>query len=150
MTRWITLLLASFIFTVNAAQLSFVSNGITIKTLSDRDFSEFPQTEIATELPWIEGVTSFTGVQVADIFNHMKTPIPESITLVALNDYQIEVAVEDIKNYQPIIANRKNGQIMPVRDKGPFWLIFPLTDYPEINNTDYHAKMIWQLKEIRY
>lgn len=150
MTRWFTFLLVLFAFSVNSAQLSLVSNGITTNTLSDQDLSEFPQTEIATELPWLEGVTSFTGVQVSDIFEHIKMPIPKTMTFVALNDYQIEVVVEDIENYQPIIANRKNGKIMTVRDKGPFWLIFPLSQYPEINNTDYHAKMIWQLKEIRY
>lgn len=150
MTRWITFLLVLFAFNVNSAQLSLVSNGITTNTLSDQDLSEFPQTEIATELPWLEGVTSFSGVQVAAIFEHMKIPIPKTMTFVALNDYQVEVVVEDIENYQPIIANRKNGNIMTVRDKGPFWLIFPLSQYPEINNTDYHAKMIWQLKEIRY
>ncbi|GAL28475.1 hypothetical protein JCM19239_1551 [Vibrio variabilis] len=39
---------------------------------------------------------------------------------------------------------------MSIRDKGPYWVIFPLSQYPEIDNTDYHSMMIWQLKEVRY
>ncbi|GMQ48943.1 hypothetical protein [Vibrio sp. 10N] len=150
MAKWISLLLTMMVFSVNSAQLEFIKNGITDKTLSDQDLLELPQTEIATELPWIDGVSRFSGVQLTDIFNHIKTPIPKTMTFVALNNYQVEVEIQDIEKYQPIIANRKNGEMMSVRDKGPFWVIFPLSEYPEIDNTDYHAKMIWQLKEVRY
>lgn len=150
MSKWISLVLPLMIFTANSAQLDFIKNGILDKTLSDNELLELPQAEITTELPWIDGMTQFSGVQITDIFDHLETPTPENITFVALNNYQIEIAINDIEKYQPIIASRKNGKTMSVRDKGPFWVIFPLSEYPEINNTDYHAKMIWQLKEVRY
>ncbi|CAK2335628.1 hypothetical protein VCRA2119O147_300047 [Vibrio crassostreae] len=37
---------------------------------------------------------------------------------------------------------------MSVRDKGPYWLIYPLSSTPDIDNTDFHAKMIWQIRDI--
>jgi hypothetical protein len=70
------------------------------------------------------------------------------VTLVALNDYKISVPNEDFKKYKPIIAIKQDGEFMSVRDKGPFWLIYPLSSKPDINNTDFHAKMIWQIRDI--
>ncbi|OZT82421.1 oxidoreductase, partial [Vibrio sp. 03_296] len=36
-----------------------------------------------------------------------------------------------------------------VRDKGPFWLIYPQSSFPkELNIERYHSQMVWQLKQI--
>lgn len=139
-----------FISTAVAAELTLKSGGVLLKTYSDSDFSSMPQATINTELPWLEGNNEFTGVSVEDFFSQTSTPIPELITFIALNDYKVSIRLEDIQRYRPIIANRKNGEKMSIRDKGPFWVIFPLSEYPEIDNTDYHSMMIWQLKEVRY
>jgi len=37
---------------------------------------------------------------------------------------------------------------MPVRKKGPMWVVFPWSDHPEIANEVYYARSIWQLKRI--
>jgi hypothetical protein len=37
---------------------------------------------------------------------------------------------------------------MPVRDKGPLWVIYPLDDHPEIDGQETHAKMIWQVRRL--
>ncbi|GAL17975.1 hypothetical protein JCM19235_6528 [Vibrio maritimus] len=133
-----------------ASDLTLKSGGVVLKTYTDNDLSSMPQATINTELPWLNGENQFTGVKLEDLFAQSNTPLPELITFIALNDYKVSIRLEDIKQYQPIIANRKNGERMSIRDKGPYWVIFPLSQYPEIDNTDYHAMMIWQLKEVRY
>ncbi|MDF5484596.1 oxidoreductase, partial [Vibrio parahaemolyticus] len=36
-----------------------------------------------------------------------------------------------------------------VRNKGPFWVIYPLNFYSELNYNKYHAHMVWQVNEIK-
>ncbi|MDA0151422.1 hypothetical protein OH460_03780 [Vibrio sp. Makdt] len=107
-----------------------------------------PQTEIKTVLPWAEGESVYSGVTLQAILETMDLSISPLVTIVALNDYKVAVPKEDFDDYQPIIAIKQNGEFMSVRDKGPYWLIYPLSSQPDINNTDFHAKMIWQIRDI--
>ncbi|OED74851.1 hypothetical protein A143_01120 [Vibrio splendidus ZS-139] len=107
-----------------------------------------PQKEITTTLPWVEGLTVYSGVTLQTVLKNMDLPISSRVTFVALNDYKIAVPKEDFDTYEPIIAIKKNGEFMSVREKGPFWLIYPLSANPETNTPDFHAKMIWQIRDI--
>ncbi|MDA0106601.1 hypothetical protein OH456_00510 [Vibrio sp. La 4.2.2] len=133
-----------------ASDLTIKSEGVTFKTYTDEDLANMPQTSIKTELPWLEGENHFTGVSLIELFSQANAQLPDMVTFVALNDYKVTISLKDIQAYNPIVANRKNGGKMSVRDKGPFWVIFPISQFPEINTTDYHAMMIWQLKEVSY
>ena len=48
----------------------------------------------------------------------------------------------------PIVATRMDSQPMSVRDRGPFWLMLPLSDRPELDEQEFHRFMIWQLEAI--
>ena len=47
-----------------------------------------------------------------------------------------------------LIAFAQNGRPMPVRERGPLWVIYPLDSYSELQNPVFHARMIWQLRRI--
>mgnify|MGYP002138113442 CR=1 FL=1 len=47
-----------------------------------------------------------------------------------------------------IIADRRNGALMPIRDKGPLWIIYPLSNQSELDGESTYSKMIWQLKQL--
>ncbi|WP_372308573.1 hypothetical protein [Vibrio splendidus] len=107
-----------------------------------------PQKEITTSLPWLDGELVYSGVALQTVLETKDLPMTSQVTFVALNDYKIAVPKEDFDDYQPIIAIKQNGQFMSVREKGPYWLIYPLSSTPDIDNTDFHAKMIWQIRDI--
>ncbi|WP_427916892.1 hypothetical protein [Vibrio splendidus] len=107
-----------------------------------------PQKEITTSLPWLDGEMVYSGVALQTVLETKDLPMASQVTFVALNDYKIAVPKEDFDDYQPIIAIKQNGQFMSVREKGPYWLIYPLSSTPDIDNTDFHAKMIWQIRDI--
>ena len=107
-----------------------------------------PQQEISTTLPWVDGESVYSGVTLLAVLESMDLPVSAQVTFVALNDYKVAVPKEDFYDYQPIIAIKQNGEFMSVRDKGPYWLIYPLSTRPDIDNTDFHAKMIWQIRDI--
>ncbi|KAA8679785.1 hypothetical protein [Vibrio gigantis] len=116
--------------------------------LSRDQLLSLPQTEITTTLPWVEGLTVYSGVTLQTVLENMDLPISPKVTFVALNDYKIAVPKEDFDTYEPIIAIKKNGEFMSVREKGPYWLIYPLSANPETDTPDFHAKMIWQIRDI--
>ncbi|WP_399692947.1 hypothetical protein [Vibrio sp.] len=107
-----------------------------------------PQQEISTTLPWVDGESVYSGVTLLAVLESMDLPVSAQVTFVALNDYKVAVPKEDFYDYQPIIAIKQNGEFMSVRDKGPYWLTYPLSARPDIDNTDFHAKMIWQIRDI--
>jgi len=48
-----------------------------------------------------------------------------------------------------ILAIKKNGEYIKIREKGPIWMIYPMDDYPELKKdllTQY--KLIWHVRTI--
>ncbi|MDN3702224.1 hypothetical protein ACFFUO_07630 [Vibrio artabrorum] len=107
-----------------------------------------PQKEITTSLPWVEGERVYSGVTLLAVLETINVPISPKVIFVALNDYKVAVPQDDFFDYQPIIAIKQNGKFMSVREKGPYWLIYPISSNPDINNADFYAKMIWQIRDI--
>ncbi|UUM33078.1 hypothetical protein [Vibrio japonicus] len=109
---------------------------------------KFAQTTLKTKLPWFEEEQTFTGIKVTDLLKFYKIEDVTSVSFLALNDYTATTKIEDIYSYEPIIAYEINREKIKVRDKGPYWLIFNLKKYPELDNIDFHAQMVWQINKI--
>jgi hypothetical protein len=106
-----------------------------------------PATTIHTATPWFDGVHALTGVRLADLLRAVGAS-GSKIKAVALNDYMVDIPAADALNDNVIVAYAFDGQEMSVRDKGPLWVIYPLTDRPDINTPETQSKMIWQLKAL--
>ncbi len=37
---------------------------------------------------------------------------------------------------------------MPIRDKGPLWLVYPYDSNPDLNTDKYYSRSVWQIKEL--
>ena len=66
----------------------------------------------------------------------------------ALNDFSVTVPAADAFNYDVILAVLKDGEKMPIRDKGPIWVIYPMDDHAELRDDLYNGRLVWQLKSI--
>lgn len=66
----------------------------------------------------------------------------------ALNDYTVEIPIEDFLNYDVLLATEMNGEEMLVRDKGPIWIVYPRDDFPELQLETINARWVWQLTEL--
>ncbi len=115
--------------------------------LDEKAFEALPFTTVKTETPWTEGMTTFEGVSLKALLD-LAGAQGKTIHAVALNDYAVDVPAADADNPSVIIAYRMNGERMRVRDKGPLWLIYPLSDTPDLRTEETHSKMIWQIKEL--
>lgn len=106
-----------------------------------------PQHEIVTSNPWVDKPHHYKGPKVADLLAALDAK-GKSITLTALNSFQIKVDWETVKRYDPILAWQDDGITMRVRDKGPLWFILPLDQYPELKQSAFTDMMIWQLSAL--
>lgn len=91
--------------------------------------------------------TSFLGVSTQKLLETLNRP-KNSLKVYALNDYWAEIPTNDIDKYNPVFAIKKNGDWMRVRDKGPIWVIYPLTEFDQLDNEVLHSRMIWQANHV--
>lgn len=110
--------------------------------------NKLEETTFSTQLPWIEGEAEFSGFTVSSLLSHLAIDDAFSVSFIALNDYAASVRVSDVHKYQPIVAYKVDDKKMTVRNKGPYWLVYNLSKYPEIDNAAYHSQMVWQIDEI--
>ncbi len=115
--------------------------------LDEKAFEALPFTTVKTETPWTTGMVTFEGVSLKALLD-LAGAKGATVHAVALNDYAVDVPVADGMNPDVIVAYRMNGERMRVRDKGPLWLIYPLSSQPELRNEATNSKMIWQIKEL--
>lgn len=141
----LSMTLSTFAF---SADLTVVGKDNVRYTVTLAQIESLPVESMTTDLPWATSASKFEGVSLQDIIAFLGLSAQDNVTFVALNNYQITIPFSDFERFSPIIAFKNNGQYMSIRSKGPYWLVYPLSRYPELDNTDYHAKMIWQLKEI--
>ncbi|WP_282176382.1 oxidoreductase [Vibrio nereis] len=103
--------------------------------------------EIVTDTPWTNDKTTFIGVSAKEILKMTDTD-QASLKVTALNDYWSTIPYSDIEQYNPIFAVKKNGDVMSIRDKGPVWVIYPLSQFDEMNNEVLHSRMVWQVRSV--
>lgn len=141
--------LASLVaFPLQAALTLQIVSGDKVLVLDRDELETFPQTTIVTETPFYEGLKSFTGPALNRVLNSFGLDDQSQLTLRALNDYEYTGSLEEIMALGAIIATRDDGLPMSVRDRGPFWIMLPLTDRPELNTPEMHRYMVWQLSVI--
>jgi hypothetical protein len=70
------------------------------------------------------------------------------VTVIAWDDYLAEISVSDLTNYPVILATSENGRKLTLEDKGPLFVVFPFTDFPELRNDLYYNKSVWQIRAI--
>ena len=106
-----------------------------------------PQHEVVTSNPWVDKPHKYVGPKLADVPTEVKAN-GKSITLTALNSFQIRINWDKVRQYDPILAWQDDGVTMRVRDKGPLWFILPLDQHPELKRSEFTDMMIWQLSAI--
>lgn len=102
---------------------------------------------IKTSTPWNEGIVDFEGIPLALLLEKANAS-GETATVVALNDYSVDVPTADFTEFGTILAVKRNGEYMPVDDQGPFFVIYPFDSNPVLQKQPYHGRAVWQVKEI--
>jgi hypothetical protein len=106
-----------------------------------------PQRDILAPTPWYAAPRKFTGPLLRDVLAaagaHGKL-----LRAIALNDYRVDIPFDDVQRYDIVLARLLDDKPMPVRDKGPLFIMYPFDSRPELRNTVYFSRCAWQLKAI--
>ncbi|MBO0202569.1 oxidoreductase [Vibrio sp. Vb1166] len=134
---------------LSANTIVFSSSQQPSVILELEEIQALPTTSYTMTLPWLPASSEFLGVKLSTLLTHVYGNVPEQVDISSLNDYHSTLSRQDILRYQPILAYQQDQNYIKVRNKGPFWVIYPLNLYPELNYNKYHAQMVWQVNEIK-
>lgn len=102
--------------------------------------------QIETHTPYTEGPQTFAGPTLASLLEALGVT-SGTLRAVALNDYAIDIPVSDARDFDVLLAIEHNGETMRPRNKGPIWVIYPMTGTEPLPDA-YGSRMIWQLNRI--
>ncbi len=97
--------------------------------------------------PWHDGVQHFEGVSLQVLMESLKLT-GANAQVVALNRYRTTIPTKDFSDHKPILAYRRNGAAMEVREKGPLFVIYPYDTNAALKNDTYFSRSAWQVRSI--
>jgi len=160
--RWrlvAVLILAAIVASPMRAEAQAVPTGKTILTISgkisspnkdgavqfDREMLEALGTvSFETKTPWYAEPVKFEGVPLAKLMAAVGAN-GQRITAIALNDYAVDLPMEDTQKYNVILALKRDGAYMPVSDKGPLFIVYPYDSDPELKSQKFYSRSAWQV-----
>lgn len=110
--------------------------------------AEIGISHIMTTTPWTDGVQDFSGVLGRALLERVGAE-GTAVMASALNDYTVEIPMDDFAKYDVLLATEVNGEEMLVSDKGPVWIVYPRDDVPALQDRRLHDRWVWQLKALQ-
>lgn len=107
-----------------------------------------PQLSFTTATPWYGQPTRFSGPLLREVLGAAGVA-GTRLVAVALNDYKVEMPLEDATRHNAIVALRMNDRPMSVRDKGPLFVVFNYDSAAELRSERYYNRSIWQLRRLQ-
>lgn len=130
-----------------------VSGKIGVKNAGDtarfdmKMIEALPQHSFTTRTPWFDKPVKFTGPLLSDVMAAVKAS-GATLSAVAINDYKISIPMADLTKHKVIMARLLDDQPMPVREKGPLFVVYPFDSAAELRTSVYYERSIWQLKAL--
>lgn len=106
-----------------------------------------PQRVFTTMTPWDKQPIEFTGPLLRDVLAAAKAS-GTVLKAAALNDYQTTLPYEDVLKFDVVLAHKMNGKSIPVKTKGPLFIVYPFDSSPELRSAIYYERSAWQLKSL--
>lgn len=124
------------------------AGGVVEKTeFTLHDISALNQKTIVTTTPWTDGAQEFVGVACNGVLENIRRDVGEYVAK-ALNDYSVTIPAPALNDDACLIAVKRNGELMSVREKGPLWIVFPYDEDEKFESSAYQSYSIWSLSSI--
>lgn len=108
---------------------------------------KLPQQKFTTMTPWDKQPVQYEGPLLRDVLAAAKAK-GSTLLAVALNDYKTSIPVDDALRFDVILAHKMNGESIPVKTKGPLFIVYPFDSRPELRAPTYYERSAWQLKSL--
>ena len=122
-------------------------NAAGIAAFDESALKTLPRHVIETTTVVTDGVRRFEGFLMRDLLA-MVGAQGRTVTASALNDYVIDIPIEDFRRFDVLVATHMDGVRLQPRDKGPFWIVYPRDEHDELRDIRYDYRWVWQLMRL--
>jgi hypothetical protein len=109
--------------------------------------ASLPQRTFSTKTPWYPEAHQFTGPLLRDVLAAVGAQ-GQNLRAIAINDYKVDLPVADARKFDLVLARLMDGKPMPLRDKGPLFIVYPFDADESLRNERYYSRSAWQLKAL--
>ncbi|WP_127143968.1 molybdopterin-dependent oxidoreductase [Pelagibacterium montanilacus] len=106
-----------------------------------------PPAAIETSTSVTDGVHLFEGVLMRDLLARVGAE-GETVSAIALNDYAIDIPIEDFERFDVVLAHSMDGERLLPSDKGPLWIVYPRDQHDQLQDIRYDYRWVWQLYQL--
>jgi hypothetical protein len=124
-----------------------VTDDGNLMRLDRASLEAFGTSSLKTKTPWYDGEQHFEGVAMRTLMQALAAT-GDRITAIALNDYKTEIPMSDTQEFDVLLALKREGAYMPVRDKGPLFIVYPFDSEKRLQSQTYYGRSAWQVSQL--
>ena len=124
-----------------------VTNDGDLVSLDRASLEALGTSSLKTKTPWYDGEQHFEGVAMRTLMQAIGAT-GDRITAIALNDYTTEIPMSDTRDFDVLLALKREGAYMPVRDKGPLFIVYPFDSEKRLQSQTYYGRSAWQVSRL--
>lgn len=117
-------------------------------TLDEAALAALPQVEFETATPWTLGTHRYRGPTLKSVLAAQQVDSASAIDVAALNGYQQRVDLSLFAKVPLTLVRYQDDKPLTRRNKGPLWLLVPLSAHPDMDVSAIHNNMVWQVIRI--
>ena len=92
-----------------------------------------------------DGTTDDTAAIEKAILTHGSVSFPKGTYRLTRT---ISIPMSDVSKFKVIVARQIDDKPIPVREKGPLFVVYPFDSAAELRTSTYYERSIWQLKAL--
>ncbi|WP_333682926.1 molybdopterin-dependent oxidoreductase [Pontibaca methylaminivorans] len=128
-------------------QIARANNGDVV-VFDEAMLAALPSASLETTTVVTDGVRQFDGFLMRDLLTLVGAD-GETVSATALNDYIIDIPMEDFERFDVLVATHMDGQRLLPSDKGPLWIVYPRDDHAQLQDIRYDYRWVWQLVRLK-
>ena len=126
------------------------TQGEVVTEFSREDLLALGDEILTTRNEYVDRVHQFTGPLMRNLVRQVGANSATVARLTAVNDYTVEIDPMEFQKYDVILAMSQDGVALSLRDKGPIWLIYPMSQFEELQDPVFNNRLIWQLDRLEF
>ena len=124
-------------------QITRANNGDSA-VFDEAMLAALPSASLETTTAVTDGIRQFDGFLMRDLLTLVGAD-GETVSATALNDYIIDIPMEDFERFDVLVATHMDGERLLPSDKGPLWIVYPRDDHAQLQDIRYDYRWVWQI-----
>ncbi|XGA80652.1 molybdopterin-dependent oxidoreductase [Halomonas sp. CH40] len=109
--------------------------------------TDLPQHQYYTGTPWTNQPFHYSGPLMRDLLGYLGAE-GERTHVSALNGYEAYIPTRDFVEYDVLLALKRNGEPISIREYGPLWVLYPFDHNTELLSEMFRSRAVWQVMKI--